>query len=57
MISRLAQPVDILHIILELNLWGVCKSSSINYIGPHVADDPLPELVFTLFQRYGFVQT
>jgi len=41
MISRLAQPVDILHVILELNLWGVCKSSSINYIGPHVADDPL----------------
>ena len=46
MISRLAQPVDILHVILELNLWGVCKSSSINYIWPHVADDPLDILQY-----------
>lgn len=39
MITRLSPPCDILSVMLDLNLWGVCKSSTIYYLGPRVAHD------------------
>ena len=41
MISRSSQLCDILHVVLDLNLWGCCHASTICYIGYNVADDSL----------------
>lgn len=39
MIRRHAQPCDILEVVLEFNLWGVCHSSVLPYSGLGVSDD------------------
>jgi len=56
MITRLSPPSDLLHVILDLNEWGVCVSSSFAYTVPcHVEESRAVLYVMILVLRYSLV--
>jgi hypothetical protein len=56
MITRLSPPNDLLHVILDLNEWGVCVSSSFAYTVPcHVEESRAVLYVMILVLRYSLV--
>jgi len=56
MISRLSPPRDLVHVILDLNEWGVCVSSSFAYIVPCRVEETRAVLyVMILVLRYSLV--
>lgn len=56
MLSRLNQPADILHVMLDLNQWGVCNYSLLSYI-IHYKEYELPPILthMMLMIRYSLL--
>jgi len=56
MLFRLSQPADILHVMLDLNQWGVCNYSLASYV-THDSEYELPSIVthMMLVIRYSLV--
>lgn len=56
MLFRLSQPADILHVMLDLNQWGVCNYSLASYV-THDSEFELPSIIthMMLVIRYSLV--